>query len=190
MFSRGDRFGRVLPTRQWRGPSRSPWWRRLFRAWRWWLMLALLLAAMHYLSAWWNPEPAPLGGTKLRVVDSFHRCGRGRGANCVVDGDTFIMTRRHIRIIGIDAPEVGAKARCPAEAALAEAAAAELLRLLNQGPFVLQPPEDGLRDQYGRELMTVTRTRADGSRQDLAEELVASGTVHRYGLGIERGGWC
>jgi micrococcal nuclease len=183
-------FGRVLPSHRWQGLT---WRQRLgswLRAGRPWAGLVLLLAGVHFLYRVWHPPLAPLNGTRLTVQPDFHRCGQGRGANCVVDGDTFIMTKRHFRIIGIDAPETGAKARCPVEAQLAEQASAELLRLLNQGPFTLQPPQDGLRDDYGRELMTVTRTRADGKVQDIAEDLVASGLVHRYGLGHPRGGWC
>lgn len=190
-FRRRDQdFGRILPSHRWQGLTlRQRLWRS-FGAWRWWLLLALLLTGLHYLFQWWHPALAPLEGTRLDVRQTFHRCGQGRGPNCVIDGDTFIMAKRHFRIIGIDAPEIGAKAGCPAEAQLAEKAAAELLRLLGQGPVILQPPQDGLRDDYGRELMTVTRTRADGKVQDIAEDLVASGLVHRYGLGNPRGGWC
>ena len=107
----------------------------------------------------------------------------------MVDGDTFFMGARHIRILGIDAPEIGAHARCPNEAALAEEAAAELLALLNAGPFTLQPPQDGLRDDYGRELMSVTRRSPGGAVQDFAATLVASGKVRSYTRG-PRQTWC
>lgn len=190
MFRRRENYGRILPTRQWRGAPHLPWWKRWFRAWRWWLMLALLLTAMHYLQQWWQDAISPPGGTRITVGQTFHRCGQGRGPNCVVDGDTFIMAARHFRIIGVDAPEVGAKAGCPAEAQLAEEAAAGLLSLLNQGPFIMQAPQDGLRDLYGRELVAVTRTRADGTVQDIAGDLITSGKVHPYDRAHPRGGWC
>ena len=177
-------FGKVLPTRRWRGtaPKRGSRW----SAWKPWLGLTLLLSIWWALDHYWLTEP-PLKGTPQQVAVSFHRCGQGRGPNCVVDGDTFIMAQRHIRITGIDAPEIGAKARCPAEAAQAEAAAGALLALLNQGPFTLQAPEDGLRDEYGRELMTVTRP--GSPPQDIAKALIASGTVRAYEYG-SRQPWC
>lgn len=177
-------YGKVLPTSRWRGSyskRRSRW-----SAWKPWLGLVLLLSVWWALDHYWLKEP-PLKGTPQQVAQQFHRCGAGRGPNCVVDGDTFIMTRRHIRITGIDAPEIGTKARCPAEAAQAEAAANELLRLLNQGPFTMQASQDGLRDEYGRELMTVTRP--GPPPQDIAKALIASGTVRTYDYGA-RQPWC
>lgn len=165
-------------------------WQRLWRGLRWWLGAAILIVILQVVQQRWQPALAPLQGTRLNVSLTFYRCGAGRGPNCVPDGDTLIMGQRKIRIIGIDAPEAGDKAGCPEEAVAAEAAAEELLRLLKQGSFLLQPPQDGLRDQYGRELMTLTRTRADGTTQDLAEDLIASGKVHRFDRGSPRGGWC
>ena len=183
MVRRSSNYGRVLPTHRWQGTSRAArWW----RAWRWWLALALLLAGWWAIRAYWLVEP-PLKGTPQAVSAAFHRCGQGKGPNCVVDGDTFIMTQRHIRITGIDAPEIGTKARCPVEATKAEVAANELLRLLNQGPFTMQASQDGLRDEYGRELMSVTRP--GPPVQDLAKALIAGGTVRRYEFG-PRQPWC
>lgn len=181
-----DDYGKILPTRRWRGsapPQRRRWW----QAWRWWLGAALLIAAIWAANRLWPDRPT-LRGTPQQAVASFVRCGKGRGPHCVVDGDTFIMSTRHIRITGIDAPEIGTKARCPREGELAEQAADELLRLLNQGPFEMRPPEDGLRDEYGRELMVVTRRLPDGT-QDIAQALVASGRVRPYHHG-QRQPWC
>lgn len=181
-----DDYGKVLPTRRWRG-SGGPRRSRL-AGWAPWFGLVLLLSGWWLLDHYVLKDP-PLGGTPQQIALEFHRCGQGRGPNCVIDGDTFIMAQRKIRITGIDAPEIGTKARCPAEARLAEAAANELLRLLRAGPFVLQSAQDGLRDEYGRELMSVTRTRTDGSVQDIAKDLIASNTVQRYEFG-PRGDWC
>jgi micrococcal nuclease len=164
----------------------SGWWYNL----RPWLGTALLIVAIHQVNRWWQPPLAELKGTRFTVAQTFHRCGKGRGPNCVPDGDTFIMGKRHIRITSIDAPEVGAKAGCPLEAQQAEQAGDLLVTMLNQGPVILQPPQDGLLDQYGRELMTVTRRRADGSVQNIADDLVATGLVHLYDRGHPRGGWC
>ena len=92
------------------------------------------------------------------------------------------MGARHIRILGIDAPEIGAHARCPNEAALAEEAAAELLALLNAGPFRLEAGKRD-RDRYGRLLRTVTR-----GGQSLGERLVAEGLAEPWRG--HRGDWC
>jgi micrococcal nuclease len=179
---RDEDYGRILPTRRWQGrPPRSRW-----PALRWWLAAVALAGLVWWADSRWR---VPERGTPTRVAAQFHRCGQGRGPNCVIDGDTFIMASRHFRIAAIDAPEIGAKARCPREAMLAEEAAAELLRLLNLGPFIRHPPEDGLRDDYGRELVNVTRPRSDGTMQDLSVDLIASGKVRRLEFG-PRGTWC
>jgi endonuclease YncB( thermonuclease family) len=105
----------------------------------------------------------------------------------VIDGDTFKLGDRKIRIIGIDTPEKDSQ--CPAEARAAEAATAELQRLLNQGPFMMTGRAFGNQDRYGRDLRSVTRTRPDGSEQSIAEEMRESGHARRY-LGGVKLGWC
>jgi endonuclease YncB( thermonuclease family) len=116
------------------------------------------------------------------------RCGQGRAAGCVPDGDTLIIGTRKIRIIGIDAPELH-PSRCPAEAEQGEAAAQALLMLVNQGPFTLAGPSPVVRDEYGRELRHLLRVRPDGSVQSIADDLVATGTVRPYLHGT-RDPWC
>ena len=144
------------------------------------------------LSVWPAMDPALveppgfLAMTPEPVDATFTRCGRGRGKACVVDGDTFKLGQRKIRIIGIDAPEVAA--RCPEEARLAEAATAKLMTLLNQGPFEMVGRIDDSRDRYGRDLRTVQRRRPDGSIQSIAAEMRASGLAHRY-AGFKTA-WC
>lgn len=187
MARRDDDYGKVLPTRRWRGPT-APRRRRWWHAWRWWLGAALIFAALWTANRFWPDQPA-VRGTPQPSSATFVRCGKARGPNCVVDGDTFIIGPRHIRITGIDAPEIGAKARCPREAELAEAAADELLRLLNLGQFTMVPPRDGLRDEYGRELMHVTRRRADGTVENIGDGLVAAGRVRPF-LHGQRQPWC
>lgn len=61
--------------------------------------------------------PAFLATEPEEVNEQFTRCGPGRGHACVIDGDTFKLGDRKIRIIGIDTPEVDAQ--CPEEALLA-----------------------------------------------------------------------
>ena len=131
--------------------------------------------------------PAFLSAAPERIDARFTRCGPGRGDACVVDGDTFKLGRRKIRIVGIDAPETH-PASCPEEARLGEAATAELMRLLNQGSFAMTGRIDDMTDRYGRELRVVTRTRPDGTIQSIAEDMRASGLARRY-LG-RKSSWC
>ena len=131
--------------------------------------------------------PAFLTASPEPITARFTRCGRGRGHACVVDGDTFKLGQRKIRIVGIDAPETH-PANCPEEARLGEAATAELMRLLNQGPFEMAGRIDDSQDRYGRDLRVITRQRPDGSIQSIAEEMRASGLAHRY-LG-RKSSWC
>ena len=131
--------------------------------------------------------PSFLATAPERVDAQFTRCGRGRGHACVIDGDTFKLGQRKVRIIGIDTPEVDAQ--CPAEARAAEAATAELQRLLNQGPFEMVGRIGDQTDRYGRDLRALTRKRADGSTQSIAGEMRDGGFARRY-LGGYRSGWC
>ena len=131
--------------------------------------------------------PAFLSSEPETVDQQFTRCGPGRGHACVIDGDTFKLGERKVRIIGIDAPEV--QAQCPEEARLAEAATAELQRLLNDGPFEMVAPIYRDHDRYGRDLRVVRRRLGDGSIQSVAAELRESGLARRY-LGGFRSGWC
>jgi len=128
-------------------------------------------------------EPMGLVATPPERVDEhFTRCGRGRGHACVIDGDTFKLGDRKIRIIGIDAPETH-PARCAEEAAKGEAATARLQALLNQGPFEMIGSRADMTDRYGRDLRTIMR---DG--RSIAEQLREEGLARRY-LGY-RMGWC
>ena len=131
--------------------------------------------------------PGFLSSDPEQVNEHFTRCGPGRGHACVIDGDTFKLGDRKIRIIGIDTAEVDA--RCPEEARLAEAATVELRRLLNQGLFRMVGRIGGQKDRYGRDLRALTRIRPDGTEQSIAEDMRASGLARRY-LGGFRSGWC
>ncbi|MEO7411301.1 MAG: thermonuclease family protein [Sphingomicrobium sp.] len=151
-------------------------------------MLAAVLAALWpTLDPALVEPPAFLSAAPERVAQRFTRCGPGRGSACVVDGDTFKLGKRKIRIVGIDAPETH-PANCPEEARLGEAATAELMRLLNQGPFTMIGRIDDMTDRYGRELRAITRTRPDGSSQSIADDMRNSGLARRY-LG-RKTSWC
>ena len=172
--------------RFWPEPKRSPWKEALF------VGRPFALAAM--LGAIWvgyDPAviepPSFLSTDPERVTEHFTRCGIGRGHACVIDGDTFKIGQRRVRIIGIDAPETH-PARCHEEARLGEDATAKLQELLNQGAFEMVAPVYGSHDKYGRDLRTVQRRLPDGSMQSIADDMRTSGLAHRY-TGFKTA-WC
>lgn len=128
-----------------------------------------------------------LQGTPEQVKGDFTRCGWGRGAFCVIDGDTFKLGDRKIRVLGIDTAEV--KAQCSAEAAQAEQSTAALQRWLNRGPFQMTARLDEPVDRYGRDLRIVKRIGEDGTEDRLADFMQAEGGARSY-LGGYRGDWC
>src|SRR5688500_123749 len=132
--------------------------------------------------------PGFLSSDPETVDESFTRCGPGRGHACVIDGDTFKLGERKVRIIGIDTPETHPP-RCAREAELGEAATEQLQSLLNEGPFEMTAPIYGQKDRYGRDLRSISRKRPDGSEQSIAAEMRESGLAHRY-LGGFKSGWC
>lgn len=103
----------------------------------------------------------------------------------VIDGDTIrAQIGEHVervRLVGLDAPELGEHARCPAEAALAERARSHLAGLLRQGPVTV---ETGRRDRYGR-LLGVVRV----SGRDVAPQMVNASLARPYSGG-RRLPWC
>ena len=153
------------------------------------ILLAAILAIM---SAVFDPllvePPGFLAGEPELISAEFSRCSRGRSFACVVDGDTFKLGQRRVRIIGIDAPETQ-HSKCPDEARLGAQATEKLRQLLNEGPFEMVAPAYGRQDRYGRDLRVIRRTRADGSTQSIAGEMRESGLAHRY-MGGFKPGWC
>lgn len=131
--------------------------------------------------------PAFLQTTPEQLTGDFTRCGRGRGVNCVIDGDTFKLGQRKVRVVGIDTAEI--EARCPAEAEQAEKSTAALQGWLNRGPFQMSARIDEPSDRYGRDLRIVKRIGADGKEDRLADFMQAEGGARSY-LGGYRGGWC
>lgn len=150
----------------------------------------VLLAGL--LLAWAGLDPALIDPPRFltlapeRIDERFTRCGPGRGHACVIDGDTFKLGKRKIRIVGIDAPEI--HGQCPAETVLAERATRKLQTLLNQGPFTMTGRVGDMQDRYGRDLRTIERVRRDGTVQSFADEMRQAGLAHRY-TGF-KWGWC
>ena len=123
----------------------------------------------------------PLGATEV-VSAKFTACSGGNDPACVIDGDTFRLGDRTIRITGIDAPEIG-HPLCPAEAEVGRRSAERLLALLNQGPFDMIAHRLQREDRHGRSLMVLRR---DG--KSIGSQLIDDGLAHRYtGFKIS---WC
>lgn len=108
----------------------------------------------------------------------------------VIDGDTFVAEIRvwfgqivteHVRIAGIDAPEIGSHARCTGEAEAAERARQFLAGLLGRGPVDLYQVR---RDKYGRALAQVV---AYGI--DVPARMIEAGHARPY-AGGRRLSWC
>ena len=167
----------------------------LVRETSYWLVVLrpfVLLGILVSIAVGYDPAlvepPSFLSTEPERVSHHFTRCGPGRAHACVIDGDTFKLGQRRVRIIGIDAPETHPP-RCAEEARLGEQATARLQALLNQGPFEMVAPLYGRQDRYGRDLRAVRRTLPDGRIQSIAEAMRETGLAHRY-LGGLRPGWC
>ena len=167
---------------------RPPGWRDAFVSLRPWLLLIGFVTMAYIFTlpgafsapGWLSSEPQVIEGR-------FTRCGRGRGYYCVVDGDTFKLGDRAVRVVGIDTAEVDAE--CPAEAVQAEASTEALQGWLNRGPFRMTHRLDEPIDRYGRSLRTVYRLRPDGSEDRLADFMRREGGARGY-WGGDRGGWC
>lgn len=108
----------------------------------------------------------------------------------VVDGDTLevrvaiwlgqdVVT--HVRLLGIDTPEL--RGKCEAEKARA-AAARDLLRTLVEGQAVTL--RDVTYDKYGGRVLALV---AGTDGKPLADRLIAAGLARAYD-GKARAGWC
>jgi endonuclease YncB( thermonuclease family) len=151
--------------------------------------LAILLAVVAIIAAIpgaYEPPEFMQSGAE-RVSGQFTRCGRARSHYCVIDGDTFRIGERSVRVVGIDTAE--RDARCPAEAKQAELSAAALQQRLNRGAFQMTARVDEPVNEYGRELRIIKRFNQDGSEDRVAYWMRANGGARLY-LGGWRGGWC
>lgn len=90
----------------------------------------------------------------------------------VHDGDTFRIGRERIRILGMDAPEIGSGARCAREQEAAIAARDFLAGKIASGSVTI---ERSGHDVYGRTLARVT---IDG--QDIATVMRGNGLARPY----------
>lgn len=101
-----------------------------------------------------------------------------------IDGDTLRVreTGEIIRILNIDTPETGSRARCDSERNRAAAATRRARALINDAREV-DIERSGKIDRYGR---TLARIRVDG--RDLGAQLVAEGHARRWNG--RREAWC
>jgi endonuclease YncB( thermonuclease family) len=194
-WTKARAYGAPKPLRFWPEDRRRVTARGLVRdTWRWLRVLRPFILFGLLLVLWPALDPALLEPPRFLqtapepITATFTRCGLGRSWACVIDGDTFKLGDRKIRIIGIDTPETH-PARCAEEARLGELATVKLQQLLNERPFEMVGRIDDMQDRYGRDLRMIRRKLADGSYQNMADEMRASGLAHRYAGGFKTG-WC
>ena len=159
--------------------------RRRKRNRRWFnvLLALVLLIVGASMDASLIPPWGPLARQPELVGATFARCNAGtHDYACVADGDSIRLGERRVRLVGIDAPEIG-KAKCAAERALGERAADRLVVLLNQGRFDMIAHRFDTTDKFGRELMLARR-----GDVDLGRQMIDEGLAHRY-YGFKRS-WC
>ncbi len=125
---------------------------------------------------------ASQGGKVTRLSGvAFPVCGEAPSRGCVIDGDTFVLDGKAIRIAGIVVPEAG-DPKCPREIELADRSRQRLKQILSSGPIELVADTDD-RDIYGRKQRTVLR---DG--QPVGATLIAEGLARPAGSGATD--WC
>lgn len=121
-----------------------------------WLGLLWLLGLLAIWAAIEWREARRVPPLRETVAARFDRCGAPSARRaCVVDGDTFRLGPRRIRIDGTDAPELAGA--CDAERRLAALSSERLRALLSDGPFTMTARRADARDQYGRELRRLER---------------------------------
>ena len=129
-----------------------------------------------------RPDAALPGGRTTHLSGiAFPICGEGGSGNCVIDGDTFVLNGKAVRVADIDTPEAG-DPKCRREAELARKATRRLQQLLNAGPLTLVAQSRD-EDVYGRKLRTLMR---DG--RSIGDTLIAEGLARRW-TGSKKS-WC
>lgn len=142
----------------------------------------LLLVAGALLDPKFIGPVFPFAAPSEVVTARFSHCSQEEVAACVLDGETFRLGDRIVRITGIDAPDL-VTPKCATEGALAERSAQRLLQLLNAAPFEMIAHRLQMQDRQGRKLMVLKR---DGN--SIGGRLIEEGLAHRY-MGVKFG-WC
>lgn len=99
----------------------------------------------------------------------------------VHDGDTFRLGRERVRILGMDAPEIGEGARCPAEQAAAK-------RARNYLKIMLGSPKATM-ERHGHDVYGRTLARVWVAGKDIAEDMISKDLAKPY-LPRHHGDWC
>lgn len=99
-------------------------------------------------------SPAPISTQSVAI------CGNEGGDTCVVDGDTIRVSGEHIRLLGIDAPELPGHCAIGRDCAPGDpfASTNNLARLMGSGPLDIERVGT---DRYGRTLALVKAGDAD-----------------------------
>jgi len=171
----------------------SPWRARLSRLWPWVFVLGMAAGSALPLKRW-LPFDARDDTQSARDADAIvQRAGGDRHQVDVlytIDGDTFSARvhlapgddlTAHIRLRGIDAPEL--KGRCRSEIRLAEDATVALRRLLKEGGVTITNIGP---DKYPGRVVADAATRRT---PNVSAALLAGGYARRYDGG-HRDGWC
>lgn len=182
---RGTNKRTSLPPRRTR--QQRTWRQAWFQTRPFVLLIALVTVSTIAAMPCSHEPPAFLQSDLERIFGNFTRCGQGREYYCVIDGDTFRIGERSVRVVGIDTAELDA--RCPAEAKQAENSTIALQSWLNRGPFQMTTRIDEPSDHYGRELRIIKRIDTDKRVNRLADWMQSDGGARGY-LGGWRGGWC
>ena len=109
-------------------------------------------------------------------------CGRGKRVTCVVDGDTIWLGGEKIRLLGIDAPEIGSTADCLKEKRTGRVATERMAAIVSSGAIELRRRGT---DRYGRTLAAVL---VDG--RDAGEVLMREGLAVPYEGRATAAPWC
>ena len=131
----------------------------------------------------------------VALLSPAHATGRLAGpveaeVLSVIDGDSLVVRARiwlgqtvetHVRLTGIDTPEL--RGKCDREREKAEAARTALIGLLGDGPVALSDIET---DKFGGRV----RARVgSATHPDVAQAMIATGHARAYDGG-RRAGWC
>ncbi|WP_407167773.1 thermonuclease family protein [Bradyrhizobium sp. ORS 111] len=176
--------------------GRSRWGRRFSAALPWVFVLGMAAGSMLPIRRWVHVPLPHWSDSRPRDSDAIWRRAGAPDARHpadvirTIDGDTFaarvhvspgLDLTTHVRLRGIDAPEL--KASCPQELQMAEAATSALRELLRQGDVVIYNVGP---DKYqGRVVADVATRKTD----DVSAALLAGGYARAYNGG-HRGGWC
>lgn len=126
-------------------------------------------------------EHATAKTDSVTVTRSFSLCDKPPHRDCVIDGDTFYLGERSIRIADIDTPEVFSP-QCESERRRGEEATRRLQALLNAGPIEVARYQRES-DRYGRALRIIKR-----EGYSLGSALVSAGLARPWD-GARRS-WC